>query len=67
MLQVLREGRDKGEAPTTPGGPFPLPKQADAVVKFSTMPADHANYAAMWGAMAAAMGVLAVRLVRRGK
>ncbi|GBF90555.1 hypothetical protein Rsub_03126 [Raphidocelis subcapitata] len=67
MLQVLREGREKGEAPTTPGGPFPLPKQGDAVVKFSTMPADHANYAAMWGAMAAAMGAMAVRLVRRGK
>jgi surfeit locus 1 family protein len=67
LLQVLREGREKGEAPTTPGTPFPLPKRADGVVKFSTMPLDHANYAAMWGAMAGAMGYLALRLVRRGK
>jgi hypothetical protein len=67
LLQVLQDGRTKGEAPTTPGGPFPLPKHADGVVKFSTMPLDHANYAVMWGAMAGAMGLLAVRLLRRGR
>lgn len=64
---MLQDEGGKGEAPTTPGGPFPLPKHAGAVVKFSTMPLDHANYAFMWGAMAAAMGGLALRVVRRGK
>jgi surfeit locus 1 family protein len=64
---VLQDGRIKGESPTTPGSPFPLPKHLDAVVKYSTMPMDHANYAAMWGAMSACMGYMAVRLLRRGK
>lgn len=67
LLQVLQDGMEKGEVPSTAGSPFPLPKHGDAVVKFSTMPLDHANYAVMWGAMSAGMGVLALRLLRRGK
>lgn len=67
LLQVLQEDGVKGESPTTPGTPFPLPKHADGVVRFKTMPLDHANYAFMWGAMSGAMGLLAVRLLRKGR
>lgn len=67
LIQVLQDGPTKGEMPSTPNSPFPLPKHADGVVKYKTMPIDHANYAAMWGAMSGAMGYLAWRLLKKGK
>ncbi len=43
---------------------FPLPKPASGLVRFSTMPEDHAGYAAMWGLMSAGMAALALRRPR---
>ncbi|KAI8466985.1 MAG: SURF1 family-domain-containing protein [Monoraphidium minutum] len=67
LLQVLQEDGLKGEAPSTAGSPFPLPKHAAGVVKYKTMPLDHANYAFVWGTMSATMGYMAARLLRRGR
>ena len=44
-----------------------MPKRADGVVRFSTMPEGHLGYAVTWGSMSAAMALLAARLLKRGK
>ena len=68
LLQVLEDGGGaRGEAPGTPGTPFPLTKRTDAVVKFSTMPADHTGYAVMWGGIAGAGLMIGERLLRKGR
>ncbi len=70
MLQLHTDPRgDKGEEPSSTKDDivFPLPKPQAALVKFPTMPQDHAGYATMWGAMAAVMGYMATQFVRRGR
>jgi surfeit locus 1 family protein len=64
---VLQDGGNRGEAPSCKGSPFPLPKHIQGVVKYTTMPLDHANYAFVWGSMSAAVGWMAVRLLRHGR
>ncbi|KAF8058109.1 SURF1 [Scenedesmus sp. PABB004] len=67
LVQVLTDESTflKGEAPSTAGEVFPLPKPITSVVAFGTMPLGHFNYAVGWAAMSAAMAALALKLARK--
>jgi surfeit locus 1 family protein len=69
MVQVLVDEvtRSKGEQPSTPDTVYPLPKPITNVVKFSTMPIGHFNYAVGWSCMSAAMAYLAAKVLRGKK
>jgi len=67
-LAAERERRIAAAAGAARGASvFPLPKPASGLARFSTMPEDHAGYAAMWGLMSAGMAALALRRPRRIK
>ncbi|GAX79436.1 hypothetical protein CEUSTIGMA_g6877.t1 [Chlamydomonas eustigma] len=58
----LEESRDRPLADnTTPT--FPIPKNAQDLVRFSTMPSDHMMYAATWAMLCVGLGVMARQVV----
>lgn len=69
MVQVLVDEAAgvKGEQPSCQDYVYPLPKPISNVVHFSTMPIGHFNYAVGWACMSAAMGYLALKVLRKGK
>lgn len=47
-----------------PAGAYPQPSVEAALLRFPTTPGDHANYAATWLTLSAAIGGLAGRAIR---
>lgn len=72
MLQVIsddpateqdrqRNPLDEARSPRVfqPKSSFPLPKNVDDLLKFSTNPHDHLTYAMTWGILCIALGLMA--------
>lgn len=58
-----RSPLEEARAPSPDAPTFPIPKHVDDLTRFTTMPADHRNYALVWVTLCVALGLMARQAV----
>ncbi len=58
-----RSPLEEARAPSPDAPAFPIPKHVDDLTRFTTMPADHRNYALVWVTLCVALGLMARQAV----